>query len=260
MSSSMVPNPIPNYFDRMQKKNAHKRFLLGKCLPLAVLVVLLVPHKTTAQRKELSYQTPALLLEISTKAAAYRGDLSKGFTKWDASFGAALRLNRKKRVNFYVEVFYGNMSGQDIFFEPAVTAPGVQPNTFFRTSIFTGSANIQYNFFKNEFLTVFLSQGAGLLRYAPKDADGELLSLQVDTRLETESYTNNTVFLPTQIGAIYYVRSGFGVGLRGGLFNPMTDYLDNISELGSLKGNDNALTWTLSFLVPLEFDYGRRRR
>jgi hypothetical protein len=57
--------------------------------------------------------------------------------------------------------------------------------------------------------------------------------------------------LPTQVGAIYLLPNQWGIGIQAGLLNPLTDYLDNIKELGNRSGNDNVMQTRLLLYVPL---------
>ena len=36
--------------------------------------------------------------------------------------------------------------------------------------------------------------------------------------------------------------------------NPLTDYLDNVSELGTVKGNDQAMSVNFSCFIPLGYN------
>ncbi|MCZ6900504.1 MAG: hypothetical protein O7F74_09725, partial [Bacteroidetes bacterium] len=50
--------------------------------------------------------------------------------------------------------------------------------------------------------------------------------------------------------------NGFGFGLQTGYLNTTTDFLDNISQWGNKKGNDNVLVTKFSFVISLNKQSG----
>ena len=105
---------------------------------------------------------------------------------------------------------------------------------------------------KKERYILYLSQGLGLLRYKPEDDLGRPLQERYESRPLNETYGNSTIMLPSKLGALYLLPNQWGIGLEAGYLNPLTDYLDNISQWGNKEGNDNVLQFQLRVYVPLK--------
>ncbi len=225
---------------------------------LTLLLVSQVVVGFAQMKSKVRAQTPTILLEISPSANAYKGDLNDSYAKWGSSIYVGIRFNKKKRVNMNIVAGYGSVSGQKL--PSPIPESETKANTFFKTSMITAQVNAQINLYKTDFFSVYISQGLGFMRFNPTDADGNDLILQTETREVGESYSNNTVFFPTNLGLIYFFKNGFGAGVKSGIMNPLTDYLDNVSELSTKSGRDNILNVTFSFYAPLEFEHTRKKK
>jgi hypothetical protein len=194
------------------------------------------------------------LLEVGVAANAYRGDLAIKYQKWSSAFQLGLKLNAKKRLNGHFNLGIGTVTGQnpDYHYNGDNAQPAT-PNRFFKTSYVSLNYDLQVNLVKSRHWIVYLSQGAGLIRFAPKNERNQALSGQLNTRPEEESYNNITMLLTTQAGAMYLFANGYGVGVQGGWLNPQNDYLDNISQWGNRSKKDNVLGFRFSFLAPIAF-------
>lgn len=182
----------------------------------------------------------------------YLGDLQSstggGYT---AAVSLGIQFNRGKRLNGSFELGYGTISGQDTDY----TFMGDElatPNRFFSSTIFSAHYNLHLNILKKDTYTLYLSQGLGLLRYMPTDDLDRKLQDRYDTRAANEMYSNSSMMLPSNLGFIYLLPNKWGLGLQGGYLNPLTDYLDNISQWGNKSGNDNVLRFRFALYVPLE--------
>jgi hypothetical protein len=194
------------------------------------------------------------LLEVGVAANAYRGDLATKYQKWSSAFQLGLKLNGKKRLNGHFNLGIGSVTGQNLNYQyNGADAQTATPNRFFKTSYVSLNYDLQVNLVKSRQWVVYLSQGAGLIRFAPKDERSQALPGQLDTRPEEESYNNITLLLPTQAGVMYLFANGYGVGLQSGWLNPQNDYLDNISQWGNRSKKDNVLSFRFSFLAPIAF-------
>lgn len=180
----------------------------------------------------------------------YRGDLEDGLAHYTPGIHLGMKFNRARRLNGNFAVGVGTLNGQDPDFNPSVQPP-LQPNKYFTTPFFTFDFSLQYHLIKKERYLLYLSQGIGLFRYNPKDEEDRELLSQNTTRPQEETYGNISLQLPTAIGAAYFLPNQWGVGLQATYLNPLTDYIDNISSLGSKKGNDNVLQFRLMLLVPV---------
>lgn len=164
---------------------------------------------------------------------------------------AGIQFHRKKRLNGAITIGYGRISDDD----PEITPPGRSgvnaQNTFFKTSLFFIHYALHYNVVKTEHLTAFVSQGIGLVRFNPKDEEGNGLSDAQPTLDQGEEYRNIALLVPTGVGVIYHFGHRAGVGLQVGFLNTVTDYLDNVSNFGSKSGNDNVFFSRLSIFIPV---------
>ncbi|UII29380.1 hypothetical protein LVD15_13400 [Fulvivirga maritima] len=179
--------------------------------------------------------------------SAYNGDLSQ-YDQYGALFHIGLQLNKNRKFNGNFNLGIGSVRGENSQFRLNDNLEAT-PNRYFKTSYLFINYDLHYNIIKKEQVIVYISQGIGLFRFNPKDEDGNNLSDQSNTRNSDETYSNLTLMLPTSVGAIYFLPNEWGVGFQAGLLNTMTNYIDNISELGD-GGNDNILEFRLAFYVP----------
>ena len=186
-------------------------------------------------------------LYLGVGANSYSGDLGNAYSKWTPSFHTGILFNKKKRINGSINLVFGRLTGQTL---DQIQDPDITPNDFFNTSFFSVNYDLQINLVKTEQWKLYLSQGVGFMFYTPKDENSNSLIDQPDTRPPGESYSSISVILPTKIGAFYFINTKFGVGAEVALNNPLTDYLDNISEWGTNDGNDNYMTARFVLVVP----------
>lgn len=201
-----------------------------------------------------AHRQPTQLLEIGVSANAYRGDLGS-YQKWASAFQLGLKFNRKKRLNGHLNVAIGTLTGQNpayVFTGESESVPS--PNRFFKTNFVTVNYDLQVNFIKTPRWMVYVSQGVGLIRYNPKDDRNVSLRDQLSSRPSGEAYGTVALLFPTQVGAMYLFPNGYGAGIQSGFLNTTTDYLDNISQWGNRRRNDNALWVKFQFVAPLKFD------
>lgn len=208
----------------------------------------------TNQASAQSAETKAVtrLLEMGISANGYRGDLSAKYQGWGPAFQLGLKLNTKKRLNGHFNLGIGTITAQNPAYEfSGSDEQTATPNLFAKTSFLSLNYDLQVNLVKTRHWIVYLSQGAGLIRFQPRDEKKISLQSQFGTRPGEENYNNVTILLPTQAGAIYLFGNGYGVGVQSGWLNPQTDYLDNISQWGNRSKKDNILSLRFSFLAPL---------
>lgn len=212
------------------------------------LLIFFATTSVTAWAQRKKSVAPEKYLVLSGSALAFRGDLGQNYTQWNAGWQASVRFNKKKRVNGGFNVGYGQIGGQ---IDPKeVSNPPY--NSYFKTSLINVNLDFQVNFIKTKVWHLYLSQGFGILRYNPKDEFGEGLQNQNSTRAVNESYGNTSIMLPTQLGVNYYLKNRFGIGTQIGFMNAVTDYLDNVSQLGPNTRNDNVLAIRLCLLIPMK--------
>jgi hypothetical protein len=223
-----------------------RAFLLMRTL---LLVLLLLGAAASLQAQ--SPLPASRYLEIGVSGNHYRGDLQGGTTQFKPGLHLGLKFNKASRLNGNLSLSLAQVEGQDPAFFPD-TEPNIRPNRYVSTSFFAANYLLQYNLIKKERYQLYIGQGIGLFRYNPKDEQDRPLQDQRSTRLPNEEYGNISLMLPTAAGLIYFLPNQWGLGFQASLLNPLTDYLDNISELGPKKCNDNVLQFRLQLLVPLK--------
>lgn len=185
--------------------------------------------------------------EIGISPTSYKGELSS-YDHWSMGWNIGLLLTRKKRINSEFSVFIGNISGQNSNF---LKQENTNPNTFFRTSFFSGSYNLHLNIIAKKRFKFYVSQGIGIMNFSPQNANYDKLIDLVETRAINEIYNTTTIVLPTQIGMHYSLKNHFNLGVKISWLNTRTDYLDNISEWGDVDNNDNMMAYKIYVLIPI---------
>lgn len=194
-------------------------------------------------------------LEVGISANAYKGDLSASYQKWAPAFQAGLKLNFKKRLNSHINLGIGSVSGENLTYSViSETGSTPTPNTFFKTNFISVNYDLQVHLLKYKGLMVYLSQGLGIIRYEPKDAQNNKLLADFSTRAGNELYSNVSAVLPTQVGINYILTNGYGIGFQAGWLNLQNDYIDNISLWGTRQKKDNVLMYRFAFMVPLTYE------
>ncbi|MBX2843935.1 MAG: hypothetical protein KTR26_19340 [Flammeovirgaceae bacterium] len=230
-----------------------------KYFPIFLILSTLTASQAFGQKNKMYYREPKVLLDFGFSANAYKGDLNNSYSKWNGFVHLGVKLNRKKRLNSQFEVSFGNLKGQNIFLNGNENNTQ-KANRFFSTDIFSLNYNLYINIIKKENFSVYLSQGVGFMKFLPKDEEGNDLIQEIETRAQNEDYNTNAFQLPSNLGVIYIFKPGFGLGYQMGLVNPLTDYLDNISQLGENSGNDNIFRVKFSFYAPISFEDNNKRR
>lgn len=193
-------------------------------------------------------------ISIGFSAQAYKGDLGDNYSKWTGGFYGSLQFNTHKKWAGTAQLIAGKVTGQDI--DPSFNInpeSNRRPNTYFNTSFVTAFYQLRWNIILKQRLRVFIGQGIGLIRYNAKDEEGLSFANQTNTRAANESAGAIALLVPSSGGAVYRFKNGFGLGYTLTLLNTATDYIDNISQLGTVTGGDNVLSHQVSLLVPVRF-------
>lgn len=217
----------------------------------AILCLLgIFPIAAWAQQDNLVWNAK---IAVGASANAYRGDLGDAYDQWAAACHVSFLMNHQNRLHGGLHGSLGTITGEAFSSNTLDLDMTYTPNTFFRTKFLSVHYTLQYDIIRRKFLTVYISQGLGLMRFMPQDQFNQPLQNQQNTRASNETYSNVTAILPTQLGIDYYFPNRFGVGLKAGWLNTTTDYLDNTSQLGSRQGSDNVLQFQFLLLVPASF-------
>ncbi len=208
------------------------------------LLLLILLSSTTAYAQNVDKY---ILTGANTNS--YKGDMGS-FEQWNAGLQVGVQFNKKKKINGAIHLVFGSISDDQARIQSTQLSQQLVPNSYFKSTFFSINYEAHYNLIKTSKWLLFISQGFGFIRYTPKDEFGEKLEDQPFTRSEQETYRNSSLMLPSSLGAVYFLHNGIGLGIQTTFSNPLTDYLDNIAELGS-SGNDNIFSARFSLLFPL---------
>jgi hypothetical protein len=190
------------------------------------------------------------LLELGIGGNAYMGDLSSRYDFWSPHVAVAVHFTKKTRWNSSLNLFVGSMRSENYAYQS--TEPSVRSVKAFVTAFQSLQYRVLFNFIAKRHFQAYLQLGIGLLRYDPRDLEGNSLADQLDTRLPGEEYGTTAVAFPFGFGLRYLFNNGWAVHSELSWWNPTTDYLDNIGQLGERTGNDNMLTFRFGLCVPLK--------
>ena len=199
-------------------------------------------------------QAPDKLLLIGGTANGFKGELNEFYNRFGPGGHFTLQLNKKKRLNGTFNLEFGGLRMQtnatQVQLPEGSTA---KPATFVSTSFAALHYDLHLNLIKTNRWIVYLSQGAGLMRFSAEDANGNNLADNTTTRGSGEEISPVSLVLPTSAGVQHLFKSGYGIGFQAGILNPGTDYLDNMEDLAKTKQSDNVLQYRFSVAIPLSF-------
>jgi len=227
-----------------------------RSLLLVSVVVLFLIFQANGQVQD-DHSMHKLSLIVGFGGTSYRGDLTNRFESWGGTFHAGLVFNKKKRINGYLHLMIGGVRGNSNSYvtnsnQTNQTNQTNQPNSYFKTSLISFGYELRINILKRKSYRLYVSPGVALLHFDPKDEYNHPLVNQLLTRAPRETYSNVALMLPTKIGGAYFLDKGYGIGCDIGFLNPLTDYIDNISQLGNRKKKDNLLQINLLLYIPLK--------
>jgi hypothetical protein len=196
---------------------------------------------------------PERFVELGVSANSYKGDLSHSYSQWAGGYHVGILFNKKKRFNGHFNLMVGNAVAQNpnYFFDDG-SNPQPTPNKYARIKLITLHYDLHLNLYKKNNLIVYLYQGIGLVRFDPRDDQNKKLIDQLQTRPKDESYSNIAFTFPHGIGALYVTPPGLGIGLQAGFLNTTSDLIDNVSQWGDRKKNDNILSYKMTVYIPLK--------
>lgn len=216
-------------------------------IPLLFCIVLMKAQDSPAPPAAPS----ALRLGIGLFMVTPQGDLSHGEANVRLTSGANLSLQfaSSKLISPQINAGFGRVVSQDRDI-PAVE--GVQPNKFAETPFFYVDFRLRAKFLREKVVNPYFGLGIGMLNFSPRDADGNALIDNTDTRADGETYGNMTVSFPITVGS--EVRLSEIVRLSAEyVFRPTgSDYLDNVGLLGQVKGKDKLHQVQVALLITLK--------
>jgi hypothetical protein len=185
-------------------------------------------------------QPVPLKIGMGLSSFSYTGDLIESgdqFRRFYPGGNFSLQFVGKRAFQMQANVGFGSFAEQaDLNLWPGTLE--VVPNNFVETSIFYADLRLKYWFFKRRALRPFIGAGLGMLRFNPKDEDGNFLDENIFTRLEGEDYNSTVANFPVSTGLEMRISPLISLGLEYIYRFTPTDYLDNIGQLGPVEGND----------------------
>lgn len=180
---------------------------------------------------------------------SYKGDLSSSYEKFTSGIQLGIRFNKKKKLNGAIQLGLGKVVGQNYNYQYPDNNVGT-PNTFFESNIISCNYDLVFNIIKKENINLYVSQGAGVMRFVSRDEFGSKLIDRLNTRNRNETYNNVTIFFPTSLGLIYHFPKNIHLGVAISWLRPSSDYVDNISNLSSSSTKDNIMAIRMSLFLP----------
>jgi hypothetical protein len=196
--------------------------------------------------------TPHRYFTVGNSANGYKGSLSNRYSSFGPGVHLGLQFNKKKRLNGSFQLFFGQVSGDNLNAAFATRTDNRAPNSYFKTSLFVASYQLNLNLVNTKNVRWYAGTGFGITRFNVRDEQDRNLSAQPNTRAIGENYNNITLSLPLYMGINYHFVNGLAIALQAGWWNTNTPYLDNIDKLGSKTGNDNVASYRLSLWIPFQ--------
>jgi hypothetical protein len=192
-------------------------------------------------------------LVLGLNSVAYRGSLQSSYSRWTPAYQIGIRLEKKRILNGMASLTFGSFIGEDREYKiPSKANQTLSPVSRFKTSFVGIGYEVQILLFKYHGLRLFASQGIGLFRFSVKDWDGNNLSAKDKTRDRGETYSENVLNLPLQLGFQYRFPNDMALGMQAGWLNPLSNYLDNMDALSNNTNSDNVAICRFQFYYPLK--------
>ena len=201
----------------------------------------------------------ALQLGLGLNSFSYLGDLTfdGGARRFHPGVDISLQAANSKAFRIQTRFGFGKFVEQldNGFFQ---SEDDILPNSFVETDILYVDLNFTYHFFKRKVIQPFVSAGLGLLFFTPKDQLGNPLGENIFTRRAEEVYGSNTLSFPLYGGLEFKLNQTIQLEIAYLYRLSLTDYLDNIGELGTHVGNDAIQGLRLGFYFNLLGDKKKR--
>lgn len=193
--------------------------------------------------------TTTLRVGLGLMAAAYSGDLNyngEKFYRFYPGFNAFLQFGKNKLITPQLNMGYGKFVAQNRTLE---SVSGYTINKYVETSFFYADLRLKVKFLRKKRFNPYGSIGPELLSFTPRDAAGNALADNFESRMENEAYGSVAFALPLSLGFDLNLSPVFGLSLEYTYRITSSDYLDNIGELGLKSGKDKLNTFLLSLYV-----------
>ncbi len=184
---------------------------------------------------------------------SYVGDLSdpnQAIHRIYPGANISIQLEGPKRLKIQLNGGFGKFSEQYDDVKPS-SSPGVTVNTFVETSFYYGDLRLKYRFPISQRFHPFLTAGAGVLSFTPRDQEGRFLNDASFTREPDENYSTIVPQIPVGAGVQARINPAVSLSLEYLFRYTPTDYLDNIGRLGTRPGHDFLHGLQLSMYITL---------
>jgi hypothetical protein len=191
-----------------------------------------------------------VFLGLGLAMTSYRGDLVSDYGSYTPNYEIYLRFNRRKYLNGQITFGIGKLSATNPYYTYVYNS-NIAPNTNFTTPYQYLKYELNLNLLRTNRFRLYISQGIGAMHFVPKNSSNQTLLELNNTRAPDESYGNLCFILPSSVGIMYTSKTNYAVGIKVGILNPQTDYLDNISSLSNQSKKDNVLSLQMNVNAPL---------
>ncbi|MFK7922329.1 MAG: LysM peptidoglycan-binding domain-containing protein [Bacteroidia bacterium] len=212
-----------------------------------ILCLLFIPSLLVGQSER------QVKIGFGLDAISYIGDLSdpdQAIHRIYPGANLSIQLEGPKRLKIQLNGGFGKFSEQYDGVKPS-TSPGVIVNTFVETSFYYGDLRLKYRFPISQHFHPFLTAGAGVLAFTPRDQEGRFLNDALFTREPDENYSTIVPQIPVGAGIQARINPAVSVSLEYLFRYTPTDYLDNIGRLGTRPGHDFLHGLQLSMYITL---------
>lgn len=222
----------------------------------------LAPTETSSIRPS---QRSGMIITTGLSGTYYQGDLNylegaQGLGSSHIAFypgvHVSVRNHNQKRCFPLLQVGYAKFVSQNDQLQPTKLRWGERdtfllPNHYSETVHIYGDLLFRLQPLSPESsLQPYLSAGVGGLFFFPRAEDGLLLYRKKSTRSPNEiEYGTLTYSFPIQAGLEYHWNHKVGIYLSYSYRFSGSDYLDNISQLGSHRGNDRLHQFQIGMLL-----------
>lgn len=188
------------------------------------------------------YRSPKL--GIGMTGATYTGDLTDGKMRYNrfypgVNFSLQTAGKPTSHLQMQLNAGFGAISEQsdtDTLFSHV--PKNLHPNIFVYTPFYYGDIRFKFLPIRKFRLKPYLSTGVGILLFSPQDQYSNLLVEKPNSRPKGEEYNTYTLYIPATMGLEYKLSRALSLGVDYTFRGLNTDYLDNISKLGYVKGKD----------------------
>ena len=162
----------------------------------------------------------------------------------------SLQIRSTRLLSFQVNGGFGKFADQYDLSSPDLP-DGVTASSFVETRFIYGDLRLHLRLMPRSRIQPYLSVGAGILHFSPRNEEGKKLENRTNTRLEGENYNSLIPELPAVAGVRMKLNRTLDISLDYTFKYTPTDYLDNIGLIGNREGFDALHAIQLTLYVAL---------